>query len=204
VLGIIAINWLIIADQSEHGVFDSDCLKLSQLHSDAVDYPKSGVPVSVSQIPRLKIKAKPDWNAPETVKVDLQKGKYYESKRYIGRLFRKIDLRPLNIRIKMSQRRPRHIREVNGELDDLEHLNSTLARATLDEDPIYGFLMMHISKEGYIDPQYIPRESEEQQHLEGIYSAYATELNHICTMHSLSRAQGSMLSEVRLVTIVEA
>lgn len=37
VLGMIAINWLIIADQK--GIFDADCLKLSQLHSDAVDYP---------------------------------------------------------------------------------------------------------------------------------------------------------------------
>lgn len=39
VLGLIAINWLIIADQSEKGIFDPDCLTLSQLHSDAVDYP---------------------------------------------------------------------------------------------------------------------------------------------------------------------
>jgi len=49
VLGVIAINWLIIADQSSLGVFDPDCLKLSELHSDAVDYPKSGQPVSLKK-----------------------------------------------------------------------------------------------------------------------------------------------------------
>ena len=58
VLGIIAINWLVIADQSQVNIFDNDCLTLSQLHSDAVDFPKSGQPVEITKIPKLKFKAK--------------------------------------------------------------------------------------------------------------------------------------------------
>ena len=73
-VGIIAINWLIIADQSDHNIFDQDCMTLSQLHSDAVDYQKvsrimisiccgtdsllqSGTPVALDRIPRLKFHA---------------------------------------------------------------------------------------------------------------------------------------------------
>jgi RNA-dependent RNA polymerase len=56
VLGLVAINWLIIADQSNESVFDKDCMTLAQLHSDAVDYPKSSTPVPLDKIPRLKFK----------------------------------------------------------------------------------------------------------------------------------------------------
>lgn len=60
VLGIIAINWLIIADQSPRGIFDQDCTTLSQLHSDAVDYPKSGQPVALKKIPKVSLHAGSD------------------------------------------------------------------------------------------------------------------------------------------------
>lgn len=83
VLGIVGINWLIIADQSNQGIFDPDCLMLAQLHSDAVDYPKSGQPVPLNKIPRLKFRAKPDWNAPETL--GRESDKFYNSNKAIGR-----------------------------------------------------------------------------------------------------------------------
>lgn len=83
VLGIVGINWLIIADQAELGIFDPDCLRLAQLHSDAVDYPKSGQPVPLEKIPRLKFAAKPDWNAPETLTSET--AKFYKSQKAIGR-----------------------------------------------------------------------------------------------------------------------
>jgi RNA-dependent RNA polymerase len=59
------------------------CYQLAQVHSDAVDYPKSGQPVAHTSIPRPEIKVKPDWHAPETVVRTA--GKYYESTRAIGR-----------------------------------------------------------------------------------------------------------------------
>src|ERR1700761_7874293 len=88
-LGFIATQWLIIADQSDNGIRDRDCLKLAQLHSDAVDYQKSGTPVKQREIPRLKFAAKPDWNAPETIDPGEE---YYRSERAIGKLFRDITL----------------------------------------------------------------------------------------------------------------
>jgi RNA-dependent RNA polymerase len=83
VLGLVAINWLIIADQSSDGIVDPDCLLLAQLHSDSVDYAKSGTPVAQQAIPKLKFRAKPDWNAPETLTKD--NARYYESQRAIGK-----------------------------------------------------------------------------------------------------------------------
>lgn len=41
-LGMVATNWLIIADQSRLGILDPLCMKLAALHSDATDYPKTG------------------------------------------------------------------------------------------------------------------------------------------------------------------
>lgn len=91
VLGIVATTWLKIADQSEMGIFDEDCLALAEMHSLAVDYPKSGTPVDPSVIPRQKRKANPDWSRPETLAASTTR-KFYPSTRAIGQLFRDIDL----------------------------------------------------------------------------------------------------------------
>lgn len=81
---------MVIADQSKDGIFDGDCLKLGDLHSDAVDYPKSGQPVPLDTIPRLKFRERPDWNAPETV--TSESARFYESPKALGMLFRSIEL----------------------------------------------------------------------------------------------------------------
>jgi hypothetical protein len=78
---MVAINWLLIADASRLGILDPDCIRLAALHSDAVDYPKTGQvsasrsrnceilnghqPVARNTIPKFKPKRKPDWHAPE-------------------------------------------------------------------------------------------------------------------------------------------
>ena len=41
VIGLVATQWLKLADRSDEGIFDPDCIELSQLHSDAVDFPKA-------------------------------------------------------------------------------------------------------------------------------------------------------------------
>lgn len=89
-IGMIATNWLITADRSPLGIVDPDCLLLAELHSDAADYPKTGMPVPLQLIPRQKGKEKPDWNAPEV----LVKGNtlFYESQRWIGKLYREVNL----------------------------------------------------------------------------------------------------------------
>jgi RNA-dependent RNA polymerase len=88
-LGLVAINWLIIADQSSKSIFDEDCMTLAQLHSIAVDYPKSSTPVHWRRYRSRRFKMKPDWSQPETMN-DSKSADYYESTTAIGRLFRAI------------------------------------------------------------------------------------------------------------------
>lgn len=44
-LGRIAIGHMVLADQRENGVLDIDCIKLAEMHSTAVDFSKTGIPV---------------------------------------------------------------------------------------------------------------------------------------------------------------
>lgn len=69
------------------------CMVLAKLHSDAVDYPKTGRQVDIQEIPKPKF-LKPDWSAPETID-DLpnQDGKYYQSQTALGKLTRQVDLK---------------------------------------------------------------------------------------------------------------
>jgi RNA-dependent RNA polymerase len=119
IVGLVAINWLVIADQSEHGIFDPGCFKLAELHSNAVDFPKSGRPVRLHEIPMPKHSAKPDWNAPETVQVDYESGAYYGSTKAIGRLFRSIDLPIDSERQSKPQRKSRGYPRMKN-FDELE------------------------------------------------------------------------------------
>ena len=51
-LGIIANRHLILADQMEEGTHHPDCKKLAELHSTAVDFSKTGIPVKMEELPR--------------------------------------------------------------------------------------------------------------------------------------------------------
>ncbi|KAG8945820.1 hypothetical protein FRC04_012267 [Tulasnella sp. 424] len=87
-LGLIGINHLRLADQRPEGVLDKDCLHYAKLYSDAVDYPKTGMPVKIDGMP--KPTDIPDWYCPESA--DPNNGDYYESIRALGVLFRAIQL----------------------------------------------------------------------------------------------------------------
>ncbi|KAF9535863.1 RNA-directed RNA polymerase 2 [Crepidotus variabilis] len=191
VVGIIATNWLIIADQSVDGIRDEDCLKLAALHSDAVDYPKSGQPVPLEEIPKLKHKIKPDWNAPETVNVS--SGNYYESRRAIGRLFREIDLPIEQIpHVRRRGRRPARV----GEVEELEHqfhqFNLDGARGgtlfTTVEHRVQDFI--------WTDRQ--PTD-EQTTFISQTFRRYATELKAVCMACTLSHSHSVQLSEAEAI-----
>lgn len=59
-LGIIATRHLILADKKEEGTLDAECLRLSVMHSQAVDFSKTGIPVDVSEMPNYKPRFRPD------------------------------------------------------------------------------------------------------------------------------------------------
>ncbi|RYP53397.1 hypothetical protein DL768_001642 [Monosporascus sp. mg162] len=64
-LGLIAIKHLILADQKPAGTVDEECRKLAELHSTAVDYSKTGIPVAAVELQRLgKTKYRPDFLSP--------------------------------------------------------------------------------------------------------------------------------------------
>jgi hypothetical protein len=58
-LGVIATKHMILADQMELGTSHSDCKKLAELHSTAVDFSKTGVPVKFEDMPSMN-KYRPD------------------------------------------------------------------------------------------------------------------------------------------------
>ncbi|RYO82562.1 hypothetical protein DL763_008199 [Monosporascus cannonballus] len=64
-LGLIAIKHLILADQKPAGTVAEECRKLAELHSIAVDYSKTGIPVGEGELQRLgKTRYRPDFLAP--------------------------------------------------------------------------------------------------------------------------------------------
>ena len=185
VLGLVAINWLIIADQSRESIFDKDCMTLAQLHSDAVDYPKSSTPVPLHKIPKLKFKAKPDWNRPETMN-DTKSADYYESQRAIGRLFRAITLPALDIAKRVSQAQRKKLRE---EEDD--HLVAQFGRISLRDDDqvdvaVYGRVT------DFID---VDVDADHRERAFSLFDRYTAELKTICATHTISYRRDAMLTE---------
>lgn len=188
---------MIISDQSEQGIFDPDCLKLGDLHSDAVDYPKSGQPVSLDKIPKLKFKAKPDWNAPETLISD--SANFYESQKVIGRLFRSIELGPV---LQTTHREARRNKvQARGELSLEEIMNDFhLDGISGKEDPMRDVVEDRVTE--FIDTR--PLDETAVEHTSELFCRYASELRTICASHSLSYTRSAMLTEeeVMVGTIV--
>ncbi|KAF7133458.1 hypothetical protein RHSIM_Rhsim09G0088700 [Rhododendron simsii] len=80
-LGIIDSAHTVFADSESKKAMSAPCLKLAELHSIAVDFPKTGVP---AEIPReLRVQMYPDFMG----KTDKPT---YKSKRVLGKLFRAV------------------------------------------------------------------------------------------------------------------
>lgn len=186
VLGLIAINWRIIADRDT--IFDIDCLTLAGLHSDAADYPKTSTPVPLDKIPRSKSKEKPDWSQPETMNESRSAG-YYESTTAIGQLYRAIQLSAPDIvrNVSRAQRKKLHAAD-GGKYSDLL---TNLSRMALREDDLVdaavcGQVAKFIDKD--VDPDHCAGALS-------LFERYAADLKIICAAHTLSYRRGAMLTE---------
>ena len=162
-------------------------MTLSQLHSDAVDYPKSSTPVPLQKIPRLKFKRKPDWNQPETMN-DSKNADWYESSRAIGRLFRAIELPALDIAQRVSKTQRKRLHE--GEDED-DRLLVQFGRMSLRDDDqvdvaVYGRITEFIEED--VDPDHRARAFT-------LFDRYCAELKDICVSHTISRRRDAMLTE---------
>lgn len=192
-LGIIALTWLVIADQSPRGIFDPDCLKLSALHSDAVDYPKSGTPVDPARIPKYHIRTRPDWNAPETI--PSKNANYYESQRAIGKLYRRIKLPALQTVRQALRTQSQSLREgqqvtledvLDAFEDDFEPDEEDLVRTAV-QTRVMDFIAL-----GAHDQDLIAEIWE-------LFESYVISIQTICFDHTLSTSKTEMLTEEEAV-----
>ena len=175
-------------------------MKLAVLHSNAVDYPKSGQPVALSEIPKPLLRTKPDWHAPETLNTST--GEFYESSRAIGRLFRAIDL-PVEQEgheARMRHRRGPVDRRRQPDVNDLEERLRNVNVGNYEDDPI--FIAVEDRVLDYIDTNGL---TDDHLSMNSLFEEYATQLRAICLSHTLSHAKTARLSEEEAIvgTIVQ-
>ncbi|CAG8460481.1 5250_t:CDS:2, partial [Racocetra persica] len=82
-LGSIANAHLAKADMAENGAFHGQCMRLAQLHSEAVDFPKTGSPLEFPN--ELRVKRFPDF-------MEKPDKPSYPSPKVLGRLYRSIEV----------------------------------------------------------------------------------------------------------------
>lgn len=172
VLGLLSDRHLILADQSKEGTRDPGCIRLAELCSQAVDYPKNGVPVDIQDSPRWLIPYKPDWkkaedNAP-------RKTDYYTSDRALGELFRNVQLldTPKSATLPTKRQPP------------LSDSISQALRPLIEE--VLGVGGARNSERGLLG-------------IAPLFGRYAEELRYICVTHSLSDSPESRLVEEEVV-----
>jgi len=145
--------------------------------------------VSLNKIPRLKFRAKPDWNAPETVTSDSDK--FYESTRAIGRLFRSIELPALRTVKGTAHNQKKQLKEgheftldeilADFHLDDINGEEDIVRRTVEDRVQLF------------IDTR--PLDDVTINYASQLFNRYASELRTLCTTHTLTYSRSSMLTE---------
>ncbi|KAJ3873980.1 RNA-directed RNA polymerase 2 [Lentinula edodes] len=192
-VGLIATRWLIIADQNQRGVLHDDCLELARLHSNAVDYPKTGQPVYLKELPKVHFSQMPDWIAPETV--PLNSTSYYQSKRAIGLLSRAVTLPPVKSTVPTPHPQKRRLRPGNPGKPSMV----TPALETFVENDDLHLLLKGILCHHGIDVHDISQESEDV--VLRIFENFIFLFEGITTSYTLSSTTALAEEEVVLGTI---
>ncbi|KAI0822735.1 RdRP-domain-containing protein [Trametes gibbosa] len=179
-LGLLSDRHLIISDQSKEGTSDPACIELARLCSQAVDYPKNGVPVDIFDSPRLLIREKPDWKKAEHS--DPRDTDYYYSSRALGVLFRSIDLN--NLKLPTS---PSSIPSGNVVLPPQR------------ERPLSDVISLALRP--FIKGQlhYYENADRNVAEMTPLFLRYEQELRYICVTHALSDAPDIRLQEEEVV-----
>ena len=163
-------------------------MTLAQLHSDAVDYPKSSTPVPQEEIPRLKTQMKPDWSQPETMN-HTKSADYYESQKAIGRLYRAIELPALDIVQKVGRTQRKKMREKGD--DSATHSGRMSVR---DDDQVDVAVCDRVS--GFMDADV---GDDHRIRAFNLFQRYTARLKMICISHTISYRRGAMLTEEEAV-----
>lgn len=153
-----------------------------------MDYPKSGQPVPLDRIPRLKFKVKPDWNAPETT-TNIDPSRFYRSERAIGVLYRAIDL-PAVETVRREQRHQR--RRLNeGEVWTLDDILQEFRQGMDLDDEMHQALLGRVAS-------FIALGRHEEDIIAEIWELfrnYVSQLQSICADLTLSHQRNAMLTE---------
>ena len=183
---------MIIADQSQDKVFNEKCLKLSELHNIAVDYPKRGKPVDHKEIPKLHFESLPDWSAPETIK---RKARYYVSKRALGWLFRDIELPVARDAFAHGKQSRKQV--FKAKMVEYAELLSNLTVSLGEEQD----LLSHVLHSSFPTPVTTDCDDVKPslQYVLQLFKTYRDELIHICQTYILSSRRSEMLTEEEVV-----
>ncbi|KAH8099527.1 RdRP-domain-containing protein [Cristinia sonorae] len=174
VLGLLSDLHLVIADQSKHGTFDAKCIELAQLCSQAVDYPKNGIPVQMDAAPSRLMPYKPDWKQADHKIV--QNADYYQSTKALGELFRGVTLFD----------KPKPLAEdVKARIASLPPLSDSISEA------LKPFITQHLGD--------FVNKDEDITDLHNLFLGYVDELRYTCLAHSVSESPDSRLEEEEIV-----
>jgi RNA-dependent RNA polymerase len=188
-IGQVALTWRILADSSPRGIFDPDCLRLADLHSQAVDYPKTGNPVNFGHIPRRnKYNSRlPDWYAPESMEV-IDESKFYRSQTAIGKLFRDIEFYSMGT--ESDGVNPSYEDQEDIPLDELVMLMSSFSTSGSEFDELCQSIEHYASK--FMDEN---QEQDNMSEVNEMFLQYCADLQSICSNHTLARSKSYLLSE---------
>lgn len=169
----------------------SDCITLAALASKAVDFNKSGTPVSIDSLPRPRTSYRPDFNARETDVAQAKLGTdYYESRNILGQLFRSVEVpKPPLMETRQHPRwTPQQPSKPSSEHESTPspsssfpktNLHRTLERFLLSLPRVGGLFTSHPFKTSSVK----------------ICSHFINELASIAAFHTLTRRSGEKLSE---------
>ncbi|EKM55558.1 uncharacterized protein PHACADRAFT_173705 [Phanerochaete carnosa HHB-10118-sp] len=183
-IGIIASRWLELADK--RGIFDPGCLRLAYLHSLATDYPKTGLPVPLEYLPGTDMRrGRPDWSAPETE----GSRRFYQSTRYLGRLFREVRLP-----VPPHPQQPKQTYEERLELGKVTAFFRDDSRASMNaiDAKVHDFVYPYIQAAPLRHQQRIKQVWE-------LFSEYVPRLRSICLSCNLYQRRSAMLTEEEIV-----
>ncbi|KZV99610.1 RdRP-domain-containing protein [Exidia glandulosa HHB12029] len=191
-LGRIAVLWLRIADSSPRSVYDDKCMKLAELHSVAVDYAKTGIPVNHSEIPRAPPMI-PDWHTNELGPTE--RDKIYPSQRALGFLYRAISLDDAHEQVQPSVAMPRTPLRISTATDRLANIDGHSPLAT---HPLVTPMENLISIRA---PSALSDEdtNEHLSHIVSLLNQYCTDLRIICQHNTLARSRRAQLTEEEVV-----
>lgn len=194
-VGIIATYSLLLADVSEKGLRDPNCITLAELHSDAVDFPKTGKNADQGRIPRIP-REKPDWHAGEFEK--LSDG-YYRSTKAIGHLYRDFELPAVSEAHREARRQKQRFNRNEGQLPT--HAIRFTYPTRADSNDLLTRVLRNLLEE-FVD---LPQDTTDGVLVDmvNVYNGYTEQLHFSCQEYSLHPRDPLTEEEAVAGTIVE-